>query len=352
MTSIASGRNMTIWAIVVLMLAVACLNGVAAPGDARLGEQAHRAIDQWPAAQQADQGWEWVRILVFLVQIALSEQGFDPGKPDGLMGPNTMTALLAWRGEKGEPLVAGSKPSWDIADIVAQLLHVTLEAMGLSPGPRDEILGRESTAALQRWDDTFTWGAISMDIGAHEVARKTVMEGFGQAPSSDAEEARKDHSPDADVGQDRTAGGNSGEDASHCVQISWGKRSPWYHLDSSRGIRYHVEKLELRITNTCDFKIYVALKHNGLAGISYNEADYSRPPRHCDLLPDDQPYGHGSGLNRIYNSQATAYETVTFVKGSGVGRVNHCAEAYDVDRLDESGWYTPDCASRMPWPRI
>lgn len=182
-----STRKTIAWAIVVLMLAVPCINGVAAPGDARLGEQARRAIGQWPAAQQADQGWEWVRILVFLVQIALSTQGFDPGKPDGLMGPNTMMALLAWRSEKGEPRAIGRSPSWGIADIVAQLLHVTLETMGLSPGPRDQVLGRESTAALERWDGTFIWGAISMDIGAPDVARKMVMENFGQSPSSDVE---------------------------------------------------------------------------------------------------------------------------------------------------------------------
>lgn len=227
MTNIASGRKMTIWAIVVLMLVVACINGVAAPGDAKLGEQARRAIGQWPAAQQADQGWEWVRILVFLVQIALGEQGFDPGKPDGLMGPNTMTALLSWRGEKGAPIADGLEPSWDIADIVAQLLHVTLEGMGLSPGPRDQILGRESTAALERWDDTFTWGAISMDIGAHEVARKTVMEGFGQAPPSNAEMPALTQNRASSGSDEFAAAPKTNNDLDHkCVKVAWTGDSP------------------------------------------------------------------------------------------------------------------------------
>ena len=153
-----STRKAIAWAILVLMLAVACFDVFATPGNGKLGEQTRQAISQWPAAQQADKNWEWVRTLVYLVQIALNEQGFDPGKPDGLMGPNTMMALLAWRGEKGEPIATGLDPSLIIADIVAQLLHVTLETMGLSPGPRDQVLGQESTAALEDWSDTFTWG--------------------------------------------------------------------------------------------------------------------------------------------------------------------------------------------------
>ena len=181
-------RKAIAWAILVLMLAAACFAVDAAPGDGKLGEQARRAIAQWPAAQQADEDWEWVRILVCLVQIALGAQGFDPGKPDGLMGPNTMMALLAWRGERGEPVAVGLNPSLGIADIVAQLLHVALETMGLSPGPRDQVLGRESTAALERWSSTFTWGALSLDIGAPDVARKTVMQDFGQSLPSDMRE--------------------------------------------------------------------------------------------------------------------------------------------------------------------
>ena len=85
-------------AILVLMLAAPCFDVVARPVHGVLGEQARRAVDQWPAAQQADKNWEWLRTFVYLVQIALDAQGFDPGKPDGLMGPNTMMALLEWRG--------------------------------------------------------------------------------------------------------------------------------------------------------------------------------------------------------------------------------------------------------------
>ena len=42
---------------------------------------------------------------IFLVQSALVAQGYDPGKPDGLMGPKTMLALIAWSAVSG--------PLWD-----------------------------------------------------------------------------------------------------------------------------------------------------------------------------------------------------------------------------------------------
>ena len=94
----------------------------------------------WPAAQKADPAWDWARVLVFLVQSALIVQGHDPGKPDGLMGPKTMLALLAWS--------AASGPSWDedgdsskayrwgLDGNVAHLLHGTLEARVCHRGRR------------------------------------------------------------------------------------------------------------------------------------------------------------------------------------------------------------------------
>ena len=71
----------------------------------KLGDAASKALGRWPATQKADPAWEWVRVPVFLVQSALIVQGHDPGKPDGLMGPKTMLALLGWSTANG--------PSWD-----------------------------------------------------------------------------------------------------------------------------------------------------------------------------------------------------------------------------------------------
>ena len=61
-----------------------------------LGPAASKAVNRWPAAQRADPAWEWAKILVFLIQSALAVQGLDAGKPDGMMGPNTMMALVKW----------------------------------------------------------------------------------------------------------------------------------------------------------------------------------------------------------------------------------------------------------------
>ena len=59
--------------------------------------------------------------------------------------------------------------------------------MGLSPGPRDQVLGSRATSGLEDWGPTFRSAARNMDIGAHRLAREQVMEGFGQAPLSEAE---------------------------------------------------------------------------------------------------------------------------------------------------------------------
>ena len=344
------------------------------PSDDKLGEEASRAISQWPAAQQAEQGWEWVRILVFLVQIALSAQGFDPGKPDGLMGPNTMMALLAWRVEKGEPIATVLEPSRGIADIVAQLLHVTLETMGLSPGPRDQILGQLSVAALKHWQSTFLWGALSMDIGAHKVARKTVMESFGQTPSSDAEEtrqngppdskeAKKDRSHDADEGQDRAAGDNSGKDAGHCVKFAWEHRFDWHDED------YQTEALDFQVINTCDFPIWFAWKGNGLAFATGSDREalsiYFRPLiNSCNLADDQQVSPRGDIMDpqnadqpnldfgfRVVQSHLTW--RIFLLKGA-IARVNYCAQEYKGELKGRAffgfDWRPPDCVYRMPRP--
>ena len=225
MRNIASNRNTTAWAVAILMLIGVPSNGVGTqlmqdavpqsfkshgnmtkwtdldneqspqmaasdrgpafqlvawrrPGVDKLGVKAGRAIDEWPAAQQADEDWEWVRILVFLVQIALEMQGFNSGRPDGLMGPDTMLAFLEWHKESGESVAPGL--AWN----VAHLLHATLTAIGLSPGPRDQILGQQSVAALERWDSTFLWGGVFMLVNNSEKAREIVMRDFNRAASS------------------------------------------------------------------------------------------------------------------------------------------------------------------------
>ena len=151
--------------------------------DGKLGDAASRAVRRWPPAQKADPTWEWERVLIFLVQTALIVQGHDPGKPDGLIGPNTMLALLAWDKEIGGP-------SWaSLAPTVVSLLHGTLKAQGLSPGPIGRFLGPQSVEVLEPWVDEFFLGAMLMAEGENgpETARKYIMERFGQTPSSDVQ---------------------------------------------------------------------------------------------------------------------------------------------------------------------
>ena len=104
--------------------------------------------------QRADPAWEWAKILVFLIQTAVAVQGFDVGKPDGVMGPKTMMALVKWYKRNRKP----GLPS--IAKAVAHLLHDTLTAIGLAPGPRDGILGWQSKTTLAPWDITFGHAVI------------------------------------------------------------------------------------------------------------------------------------------------------------------------------------------------
>ena len=157
----------------------------------KLGDAASKAVSRWPAAQQADPAWEWVRVLVFLVQSALVAQGYDPGKPDGLMGPQTMLALIAWSAVSGPLWNGGNAMSylWGIDDNVAHLLHGTLEAMGLSPGPKDRLFGPRSVTALEHWDSVFRLGAMSMDIN-EEFGMQIVMNHFGADRPDDTQEAR------------------------------------------------------------------------------------------------------------------------------------------------------------------
>ena len=146
----------------------------------KLGVDASRAVNRWPAAQKADPAWDWVRVLVFLVQSALIVQGHDPGKPDGLMGPKTMLALLAWSAASGPSWDGNDERSylWGLDGNVAHLLHGTLEALSLSPGSEDRFLGRESVAALERWDGTFRRAGMFMRF-SEEAGRDIVMNELG-----------------------------------------------------------------------------------------------------------------------------------------------------------------------------
>ena len=144
----------------------------------KLGKNAGKAIGQWPAAKKADQNWEWDRIFVFLIQSALAAQGFDPGKPDGVMGPNTMMALIAWHGKGNEHLLEGLIPT------VARLLYETLRAVGLSPGPLDEILGSESVAALREWDEVYSSARVASINGVDAVTIKgTITQDLAKSTS-------------------------------------------------------------------------------------------------------------------------------------------------------------------------
>ena len=184
----------------------------------KLGEDAGRAVNRWPAAQKADPAWDWVRVLVFLVQSALIVQGHDPGKPDGLMGPKTMLALLAWSAASGPSWDGNDERSyrWGLDGNVAHLLHGTLEALRLAPGPKDRFLGRESAKALERWDGTFRRAGMFMRF-SKDVGKHVVLESFDQSPSSDMEEPpvsenAADNNTEWETSRQRKS-------ANHCVKI-------------------------------------------------------------------------------------------------------------------------------------
>ena len=190
----------------------------------KLGEGARKAVNHWPAAQEANPDWDWAKILIFLVQTALIVQGYDPGKPDGLMGPTTMLALVAWSAVSGPPWDGNDEMSylWGLDDNVAFLLHGTLKAMGLSPGPRDEFLGRESVMALSRWDGTFRLAAMFMTID-ESLGRETVMNDLRPAGPSDAgEAAATEERVDSKNAVDNSTEWDTsrrGTIANHCVKI-------------------------------------------------------------------------------------------------------------------------------------
>ena len=156
-----------------------------------LSPDARNAVRRWPAARKADPAWEWARVLVFLVQSALVAQGYDPGEPDGLMGPKTMLALIAWSAASGPQLNGKTKYSFisGLDGNVAHLLHGTLEAMGLSPGPKGQLLGPESVTALEGWDGTFRRAAMFGPINPEET-RQIVMNELGAGAGSQSADSQ------------------------------------------------------------------------------------------------------------------------------------------------------------------
>lgn len=210
-----------------------------------LGEAASKAVSQWPAAQKADPAWEWVRVLVFLAQLALVEQGYDPGRPDGMMGPNTMMALLRWHAQSGEPLWIG------LVNTVAYLIHGTLEAKGLEPGSRQQFLGPRSKAALEGWDGIFRTGATNVAVlGADaELTRDWVMRGFGQGPSPDTE----DTASQSAVGSSSIGSQGTGQSKHECLKVSWNEEiSPYcYDYGHLKGIC----RWALNVHNTCGYMV-------------------------------------------------------------------------------------------------
>ena len=356
----SSSRKVMTWAIVIPMLVVVCSSGTGSQHD-RLGEDASRAIGQWPAAQQAEESWEWVRVLVYLVQVALGAQGLDPGKPDGLMGPNTMMALLEWRRVR----VERSDEAWgSLAGSVAHVLHATLRKMRLSPGPRDQILGRQSVAALERWNDSFLFAGYFMGKGLAdaEAARMILLEDFRHTPAPVVREAKRDRSPGIDEGQDRATGG-TGKNANHCIKFAWEERFDW--LDNV----YQTEAQDFRMINTCDYPIWFAWKDNGLAfGPDSDEgmSIYIRPPvNSCDLADDQQRSPRAGILDRHIADEDESDPKFryfrwhengrVFLLGGAIARVNYCARKYEGEFKGQSfhnqfDGRPPDCVYRMPRP--
>ena len=103
------------------------------------GRSFHRTAEALDAATAAHDG--------DYRQSTLIVQGHDPGKPDGLMGPKTMLALLAWSAASGPSWDGNDERSyrWGLDGNVAHLLHGTLEVLELSPRPQDRFLRRENT---------------------------------------------------------------------------------------------------------------------------------------------------------------------------------------------------------------
>ncbi|MEP1705994.1 MAG: peptidoglycan-binding protein, partial [Marinobacter sp.] len=63
---------------------------------------------------------------ILTLQEALNEQGFDTGKPDGILGPNTRSAIRGYQSENG--LVADGYPGDTVLDALG--VDLTPETSG------------------------------------------------------------------------------------------------------------------------------------------------------------------------------------------------------------------------------
>ena len=161
------------------------------------------------------------------------------------MTPALTLALLAWHKDGGDP-------SWiGLAATVAYLLHGTLETMGLSPGPRDQFLGRQSAAALERWDSRFRVGAIYMTLGdvGPKMAEDLVMESFGQAPSPEPEETRTDSTRSGSAIPSRSGGVRRNYE---CLKASWSDLTPFCPGWDNSDCRWVLD-----LHNTCGHAVIV-----------------------------------------------------------------------------------------------
>ena len=68
----------------------------------------------WPASA----GIANLADLVFQVQRKLAKAGYDPGPPDGVLGPRTETAIRRFQQQEG--LEVDGRPSWRLLEIIPQ----------------------------------------------------------------------------------------------------------------------------------------------------------------------------------------------------------------------------------------
>src|SRR5499425_60474 len=91
-----------------------------------------------------------------LLQVRMKAAGFDPGLPDGVIGPKTEKALhrfqLACTALNYLIGIAEMEIVWETADAQAndeiRLLQTRMKAVGLDPGPIDGIMGVQTRSQL------------------------------------------------------------------------------------------------------------------------------------------------------------------------------------------------------------
>lgn len=99
-----------------------------------------RLVVEPPAADRRD--------VVRAVQTALSAKGYEAGGTDGLAGPVTQAAVLAYEIDHGLPLTA--EPSEALLRKIEEGARGAGGAAGLTPGPKAEALIRSVQQALAK----------------------------------------------------------------------------------------------------------------------------------------------------------------------------------------------------------